>query len=85
MVATGTLTATFTASSTGRRTVARCYHGQCGRTFGGEKGFDLHLRLLDVPPWVVCLDPAEVGLTEVDGVWVRRAPALSLSGTAKSS
>jgi hypothetical protein len=54
--------------------VARCYHRVCGRTFGGVTGFDFHLRLLQVPPWVECVNPADVGLTEVDGVWVRAVP-----------
>ena len=65
--------------------VARCYHRPCGRTFGGVTGFDWHIRLLDGPPWVECLNPASVGLQEVDGVWVRRPPALGDAETVKSS
>ncbi len=58
--------------------MARSYHRQCGRTFGGMTGFDWHLKWLDSAPWVECVDPATVGLTEVDGVWVRKAPDASV-------
>jgi len=54
--------------------VARCTHRTCGRTFGGLTGFDRHLRWLDIAPWLECLDPTEVGLSEADGVWVRPGP-----------
>jgi hypothetical protein len=43
----------------------------CGQTFGGVGGFDTHLRLLDGHPWTECVDPASVGMTLKDGVWVR--------------
>jgi hypothetical protein len=51
--------------------MARCHHRQCGRDFGGVTGFDRHIRLLDGPPWVECVDPASVGLIlRADGVWI---------------
>jgi hypothetical protein len=52
--------------------VARCEHRKCGRTFGGLQGFDRHLQWSDSPPWVVCRDPATVGLTQQpDGTWIQ--------------
>ena len=49
--------------------MARCYHRLCDRHFGGQTAFDRHLRLLRQPPWVVCLDPAEIGLQEGRDGW----------------
>ena len=49
--------------------MARCYHRQCGRTFGGVTAFDRHLRLLKDHPWTVCLDPSDVGLIDNGGVF----------------
>jgi hypothetical protein len=71
------LTVASTPSSMGRRGVAACLHRACGRTFGGITGFDYHLRWLDSPPWVECLNPADLGLSEVNGVWVRPAPKVN--------
>ena len=49
--------------------MARCVHRVCGRTFSGLTAFDRHLRLLKVPPWAECVDPASVGLVDKAGVW----------------
>ena len=55
--------------------MARCYHRQCGRTFGGVTAFERHLRLLKGHPWTECLSPVEVGLVDRDGVWGVATPA----------
>ena len=54
--------------------MARCYHRQCGRTFGGLTAFDRHLRLLKDHPWTECAEPVGVGLFEREGVWRVAAP-----------
>jgi hypothetical protein len=62
--------------------VARCHHRLCGRDFGGVTGFDRHIRLLDGPPWVECVDPATIGMVLTGGVWVRPSPDTSGQGFA---
>ena len=54
--------------------MARCYHRQCGRTFGGVTAFDRHLRLLKDHPWTECVPPLEVGLVDRDGVFSLTTP-----------
>lgn len=41
----------------------RCHCRLCHETFGGLKGFDAHRP-------GECKDPASLGLTEKDGVWM---------------
>lgn len=56
--------------------MAECMHRRCGRRFGGVAGFDRHLRTLDAPPWVECVEPASVGLRESGGVWRQPTPEI---------
>ena len=49
--------------------MARCYHRECGRMFGGVTAFDRHLRWYRSAPWVDCIEPEGVGLVEREGVW----------------
>ena len=55
--------------------MARCYHRQCGRTFGGVTAFEKHLRWHKSEPWTDCVEPEGVGLVEREGVWGVPTPA----------
>jgi len=51
----------------------RCRYTACGRCYGGVGGFVMHQRD-GAAGQVVCLDPADLGLVERGGYWVRPRP-----------
>ena len=64
--------------------MARCYHRQCGRWFGGRTAFDRHIKLLKQEPWLKCLDPADIGMVWSESGWGMPAPPPSRAAGAKS-